>query len=267
MKTILRAQHKRARKSALQKTIFAVIFLGLIGLLNYFAVNPFSRISTSVSSVVWTAKEQTQRELNDFYALLRSKQGLVLENNKLTQELLDQEHTNVSLEALRIENDELKHLLGRTSEKELILGAVISRPYTSPYDTLVIDIGSEDGVGVGAQVMALGDFVVGFVTTVFPQTSQVTFYSSPGVKTNILIGEQRIPATAEGRGGNNFITQLPRDSEVAVGDVVTLSHFDTQVFAVVEEVIRSSTDAFQTVLFKNPVNIFNTKWIQVVVPE
>lgn len=263
MKTILRTQHKRAQKSVFQKAIIAILFLGSIGLLNYFNINPLSNVSQSISVTIWKVKEGTQRELNDFYSLLRSKESLVYENNKLHQKLIDMEHLSISEEALRQENNELKQMLGRDIEESMIVGAVLSRPNLSPYDTLIIDIGSKEGVHVGAQVVALGDFVVGFVSKVFTHTAQVTFYSSPGVKTNIFIGSNSIPASAEGRGGNNFIVELPRDAEVAAGDIVTLAHFDTQVFGVVEDITRSSADAFQVILFTNPVNIFNTKWVQV----
>ena len=214
--------------------------------------------------MVWKAKDTTQRELNDFYSLLRSKKSLVLENNKLKQNLLSVEHQGISLEAVRAENSELKQMLGRDIDVNTILGSVLSRPNTSPYDTLIIDIGSKDGLHVGDQVVALGDFVVGFVSKVFTNTAQVTFYSSPGIKTNVLIGKNNIPASAEGRGANNFIVRLPRDIEVEKDDIVTLSHFDTQIFGVVEEIFRTSTDAFQIVLFNNPVNVFNTKWVQII---
>ncbi len=264
MKTILRAQRKRARKSTLQKALFAILFLGIIGLFNVFQINPFSGVSHSVAAVIWQAKEGTQRELNDFYQLFRSKQSLVEENRRLEQRLVDQEYLWISERALRQENEELKGMLGRDIEESTILGSVLSRPDTSLYDTLIIDVGAEDNVHVGDQVVALGDFVIGFVSKVFRNTSQVTFYSSPGVKTNIFIGEENIPATAEGRGANNFVVQVPRDVEVEENDIVTLAHFDTQVFAVVDTVIGDSADAFKTLLFSNPVNVFNIKWVQVI---
>ena len=264
MKTILRAQHKRARKSAFQKTMFAVLFLGSIGLLNYFNVNPFSNVSHGAASSVWKVKEGTQRELNDFYSLFRSKQSLVLENNKLEQSLLEKEHLDISIQALRSENRELKQMLNRDIEESSVMGAVLSRPNTSPYDTLIIDIGAESDVHVGDKVVALGDFVVGFISKVFRNTSQVTLYSSPGIKTNVLIGESNIPASAEGRGANNFVVQLPRDTEVVAGDIVVLSDFDTQIFGQVQKIERTSTDAFQLVYFTNPINVFNTKWVQII---
>jgi cell shape-determining protein MreC len=264
MKTILRAQHKRARRSAVQKTIFAVLFLGAVGLLNFFHVNPFGGIAQSVGSSVWQAKEVAQREMNDFYQLFKSKQQLVDEKHALKQQIIDDQHLSISNTALREENAELKQMLGRDIENRAILASVLSRPNTSPYDTLIIDIGAKDNVHVGDEVIALGDFIVGYVSKVFRDTSHVTFYSSPGVKTNVFIGENNIPATAEGRGANNFVVQVPRDAVVEEGDIVTLANFDTQIFAVVDTIIANSADAFKTILFSNPVNVFNTKWIQVI---
>lgn len=259
-----REHNARTRKKTVRNTIIALLGIGVIAAFNIWNVNPFRVPANVIAGSLWGLEQGLASRAQLFAELLRSKRSLALDNASLRQKNAEQENLAAVNKALEKENADLKFLLGRTDSTDRILASVLSKPNVSPYDTLVIDVGTNNGVHVGDRVIALGDFVVGFVSNVYPTTAQVTFFSSPGQKTEVKIGEAGIGATAEGRGGNNFAAALPRDTIVAKGDVVTLASFDTQVFAVVESVLSNSTDAFKTVLFKNPVNIFTIDWVEVV---
>lgn len=264
---ISRQQNKSARKNILKKTAFVALFVLTLVLLNTTERNPLTGASYAIATPFWKAQTVIQNRVGSFLSLLKSKKSLIEENNALKNSLQEIEYFTISFEAAKKENSELKRLLGRVEGRDTILAAVLSRPRTSPYDTLVIDIGSTDNIHVGDLVIAFGDYVVGFISKVYTHNAQVTLFSAPGIKTNVLIGEENRVASAEGRGGGNFIAELPRDVNISEGDVVILADITTQIFSVVESISHTSVDAFQVIRFKNPVNLFTLTWVQVVRTE
>src|SRR3989344_5593533 len=73
------------------------------------------------------------------------------------------------LDALYQENLDLKARLNRDARVGRILGAVLLRPPATPYDTLVIDIGSDEGVALGGTVSAGGTIMIGTILEGYPR--------------------------------------------------------------------------------------------------
>lgn len=264
MKIISRQYKKRERQRTIQHLALAILFLVFVGFLNMTGRNPFTGALYFISVPVLKTEDSFLQTVGNFLGTLKSKRTLLAENRELKAQLQDTEGLSLVNKTLTEENKSLKHLLGREVEDNSILAAVVSRPGTSPYDTFIIDVGARDGIHVGDEVIAHGDFLVGFVSKVFTNSSQATLYSSPGEKTNIRIGQSGVEAVATGRGAGNFSAALPRDIEVHEGDTITLQSFDTQIFGEVGSVVRKETDAFQVILFSSPVNVFTVKYLQVV---
>lgn len=255
---------RRARKTNQKRIALIGLFFVVVLTLNFFNINPFGRVTEAIARPIWGTQSFLQEEIVDFRNVLKSKKALVVENNSLRQEKEERRHIELQLALLEQENSELRHLLGRNDEVQKVLAKVLNRPLTSPYDTIIIDLGTSNGIHVGDQVIALGDFAIGEISRVSPNTAQVTLYSSPGERSNVFIGPERIAGVAEGRGAGNFRASLPRDAELAIGDSVVLEQNETQVFGVVEAISRDAADAFQLVLFKNPVNIFSIRYVEVI---
>ena len=167
--------------------------------------------------------------------------------------------------ALKNENADLKNILGRknNSQKE-ILATILAKPFFSPYDTLVIDLGSADGIAVGDQVIALGNTYIGKISEVYSHSSKVTLYSSSGETIDVLVGTSTVEKTATGMGGGNFSLQMPVGSNVNIGDPIIIPSISANIFSTVEKIDSEPTDSFETVLFKNPVNISELQYVEVV---
>jgi rod shape-determining protein MreC len=198
--------------------------------------------------------------------LLRSKRSLVFENEDLKNKIKETEFKLLEFEFLKQENESLKELLNRETFdiKNTVLGAVLARPNVSPYDTFIIDIGESSNIEYGNDVYVSGNIFIGKVDGVYKNTSTVKLFSSPGEITPISIGLHNISANAEGMGGGNFIVELPRGTEVEKGDIITMPSIDIKLFAVIEEIEANPSDPFITILFKNPINMNDIKWVQVV---
>lgn len=259
--------HKEKKQGLFTKVFLAILAIAvIIFIVRFFFPNTLTSTGQFISSPFWKAKNSSVEGVVNSTQLLRSKRSLIFENDNLKNEIKETEFKLLGFESLKQENESLKELLGRgvLNIEDTVLGAVLARPNISPYDTFIIDIGSGHKILKDDDVFVYGNVYIGKVDEVFKNTSTVKLFSSPGEITQVSIGLQNISANAKGRGGGNFIVELPRGTEVEKGDIVTIPGIDIKLFAVVEEIESRPSDPFITILFKNPVNINDIKWVQVV---
>jgi len=258
------------RKGRRNKKILTPIGAGMlvvvasIALAHFFFPQALSGSLHTALRPLWSAQQATAALVEGVSHFLHSKQKLIVENRTLQNQIKVMQSQLLSRNVLYEENKTLKELLGRGTAEDMLLASILSRPHSSLYDTFVIDVGHNQALEEGARVMVSGDIVIGVVAKVFKNTSLVTLFSTPGEETEIIIGLQQIVATAIGKGGGNFITQLPRDVGVEEGDSIVMPGINTKLFGIVETIEVDITQPFQTILFKNPVNIAEIKWVQVV---
>ncbi len=170
-------------------------------------------------------------------------------------------------DALYRENLELKARFGRASQVQRILGGIISRPPATPYDTLVIDAGSAEGIAQGDLVSAGGTAIVGIVSEVYTHAARVTLYSSPGEKYDALLrlpGEnESIPVAIEGQGGGSLRAQVPAGTLVSIGDDALLPGVAGGVSARVSSIEKGEGESFVTLYFNLPADIFTLRFVEV----
>jgi cell shape-determining protein MreC len=143
----------------------------------------------------------------------------------------------------------------------LILGAVIEKPPRGIYDELLIDIGSNNGVTVGAPVYAPGLILIGSTTVVYGNMARVALYSSVGGSYQVSIGPKRVPALAVGRGGGQYEAQVAQGSDIREGDAVSDAIIGTGPFGVVRSILSNPSDPFETILFAPAVSVYSLDWV------
>jgi cell shape-determining protein MreC len=179
---------------------------------------------------------------------------------------LAQEHA-----ALRAENAtlvakvaDLTALLGtRTEPFEGILAGVLARPPVSPYDTLLVDQGSDDGVGLGARVYGPGGTPIGAVTEVLRRSAQVTLYSTRGSLQYGWAGANRTPVELSGAGSGGFFATAPRDAGLVPGDGVYLAHGGALPIGVVVELTTDPSAPLTEVHVRPFTNPFSLTWVTI----
>lgn len=144
-----------------------------------------------------------------------------------------------------------------------ILAAVLQRPPFSPYDELIIDIGHDYNLSTSSMVYVSGGILIGRVVDVLNTTAKVKLFSSPNEKYEVLVGTSHTPATAIGRGGGQYETNVSRDTVVKEGDFVLNSALNDKPFGIVSAVLLDPTLPFETILFAPPVNIYQLRWVLV----
>ncbi len=157
---------------------------------------------------------------------------------------------------------ELEKALALRPLETYISARVIARPQHTHFDSLVIDQGSSAGVVVGDTVTAFG-VMVGSVSSVSRNSAVVQLTSSPGSTRDFELGEPRAVVVAEGKGGGSFEALVPRDVELAVGDVVTDIE-SGYPGAVVRGIASSTSDVTHTLYLSLPVALVDISVVSLV---
>ncbi len=250
----------RDDKKSILIPFFIVIFLIII-----FSISYTRNILFTAGTPLWYVKNSTVNFISENLAVLKSKRSLLEENSQLKDQLFAKNKQQALYEVLKSENEDIKNILNRKKNSQnLLLSAVLVKPFLSAYDTLIIDVGESFGVKVGDQVLADGNTYIGYISDVHDNVSKVVLYSSPGEKVKVLIGNSNIEKEAQGLGGGNFRVDLPREIDVKEGDNVIMPSISTNIFGTVEKTEFKESDSFQSILFKNPVNVSELKWVEVI---
>ncbi|MBX2866927.1 hypothetical protein KTR10_03160 [Candidatus Kaiserbacteria bacterium] len=225
------------RNSKVGKTILiAVIALlviyfgrGLIGATISTILRPLYIAENTLSDSTYFSDRETLREQ------IISLEGELRERGVESEELI----------RLRNENEELRGVLGRSEEEDRIAVSVIAQPPYMPYDALLIDAGSRDGIKEGAVVYHYGDRAVGLVSKVFERSALVTLFSTPDVETTVYILGPDIFTTAYGVGDGTVRVSVPQDIALSEEDIVILPSLETGVLGTITTVDRVITEPEQ----------------------
>lgn len=192
----------------------------------------------------------------------QTKLSLSEENNKLRQELRSTSHVMARERVLTRENEELKETLGRSISKDARLAVVLSRPPFMMYDTLIIDLGLGSTIEVGDRVYAKGDIAIGEVAAVYPQTSLVTLFSTPGRELQVRVATTTL--TAKGRGLGNYLLEVPREYAMATGTEVMLPSLLPSLLGVVDTIEAHPADPVQYVYVRAPLSLNDLYFVTLV---
>lgn len=209
----------------------------------------------------------------------RPKSALASDVIELRSKLGMREGIEATADALRAENKELKELLGRKMKGTHVLARVVSRPPLQVYDTLLIDVGSNEGVIQGAVVFANGEYAIGTVTRVYDSSSVVTLSSAPGETRTASVAEL-IPAehasstSSEkheliftGIGGGGFHAQVPKHLVISTGTPMVLPSFNTAVMGIITGERIPEDGSLKDIYGSLPFGINSLDWVSVQVPE
>ncbi len=108
-----------------------------------------------------------------------------------------------------------------------VWATVIGRGADSWWNQILIGKGGNDGIKAGSVVVAPGG-LVGRVTHVSPNSSQILLVSDPNSQVGVVISRSRFSGMLKGQSQNTAILEFfERDPDVKVGDIVHTSQFST----------------------------------------
>ena len=174
---------------------------------------------------------------------IRDRNTLLQQIEQLTQERDKASYDKARLAILESDNATLRRLRDIPG-KERIIADVVVRPNETPYDTLVVHKGSDDGVKEGALVYA--DLsVVGQVVRVFGQSSLVMLFTTPDVESPVYLYGPNIFAHAYGMGGGVLRVSVPQGVVVAVGNPVSVPMTNSGIYGTVAYIESNASNPEQ----------------------
>jgi cell shape-determining protein MreC len=180
----------------------------------------------------------------------------------LKETISTQSGNAATIERLIHENTELRTLLGDTPETRIVAG-VIARPPYVPYDVLVIDQGSDDGIKTGALVYHASNFVIGYVEKVFNASAIVSLFSSPHSESTVYVFGPDVYATAYGEGGGVIRISVPQGIAIREGNVVVLPMLTAGTLGTVGSITSLPTQPEQHAYLSFPVSMQSVRLVSV----
>lgn len=263
--TSFKPRRPRARAGALW--IALGLFLVVLSVLMWRTT--FSGFFWQVLEPVLTTRTKIGGVFGQVRAQFMNKNDLYTQNIHLQETLASTSMALLDRDLLYRENLELKQRLGHTIEQKRVLAGVIARPPALPYDQLIIDAGTREGVTVGSPVAAGGTVVIGTVSEVYGSSSRVKLFSSSGETYDALLQLKGglIPISVEGLGAGTLVTKLPIDTAVAVGDTAVLPGLAASFIATVSAINAPHDQSFMTVYMRMPVSPFTLRYVEVWVGQ
>lgn len=155
-----------------------------------------------------------------------------IEWEALEKENADLKSRSVDYDELVAENSRLRGLLDyKTShpQYQLVTGAVISRDYGTWSNTMIIDIGTSDGIAKDMAVIAPTG-VVGFISDVYPHSARVQLLTDPRTSIGAIVQrpESRVSSVVRGNGSvptEPQFVNIAKDADILEGDTLVTSGF------------------------------------------
>ena len=177
------------------------------------------------------------------------------ELNSLKEKNIELENKAVLLESAKKENEELKIILSRPDKKVIFLVQSSLVLLNRPYDMVVIDAGSDNGVKQGMKAVAYGGILIGHIAEVFPGASKIKLVSYPGEETNLIIENAKISAIGLGLGGGNIEVKIPSSVKVISGDKINTEGTLHYLLGTADKIEADTLNPFQKIIFRMPVNL------------
>lgn len=197
-------------------TRYTLGFIASIGLL-YFFSTPVGIVSGYILSPLHGLKVAVVQLVSPLSSFFSSRQSLEREVETLKDALKNNTYDRARLSVL--ERDVAMLQNEQNGEKSRIVARVVRHPNETPYDTLLIDKGSADGVHEGSFVYA-NRVAIGSAARVLPRSSLVVLFSTPDIETPVYAYGPDVFARAYGMGGGVLRVSVPQGIQLSVGDAV-----------------------------------------------
>ena len=265
MRMNYRQKNDRQRRGARNFVPFAVVafIFGLIFLVRFIFPNFFPRVFEVIALPIWNARRSVLDVGGNLHTIFQSKNGLVTENSRLKDELESYRNSQLDLERLRRENEMLRQIIGKGGNARGILAEVLVKPPQSSYDSIILDVGSRDGVFIGNTITVPPNIALGKISEIGFKTSKATLFSTAGNMVYTLIDNSNISVTITGKSGGNFEVELPREVPINRGDILVSSEIPRSIIGTIEDIQFDATDALQRILIKSPVNISELRFVEI----
>ncbi len=226
----------------------AIVVLGarlLLPNVFWYTFSPLFHISNTLAS-----------DSHVFIASFGDASRLTLQNETLANENA----------ALALENQTLlqkmNSISGLGAETRGIVAGVVARPPLSPYDTLMLSVGSGAGITSGMEAFGEGGVPLGVVSSIQNNFSRITLFSSPSMSTQGWVGKENVPLIIRGAGAGAMQASVPRSASIAEGDIVFLPGPGMLPIGSVVRIDSDPSSPSVTLRIQSAINLFSLGWVE-----
>ncbi len=260
MKTNFPLKSKPKKETKPKLVIATVLFVLLAGMAFLFP-NVTRSSMYFFSKPVWFSRNTTLNSFSGVIKFFSFKSTLVSQNQSLLDEIEVLKLKESDYDLILKENQDLKLEFGRKIDVKRIIARVVSKPPRSPYDTIVIDAGSAEGIMLGSKVYMGDNVIVGLVTNATPHTSLVEMFSTGNKKQDAVLSRTGTTYTLLGQGGANMKVEVPKDTDIIWGDTFIYPSLSSSIIGNVYFIDTNSQSSFKTVYIRIPGNVFSSKYL------
>lgn len=256
-------RNKSNKKNGLIVSLGFVGFIILIFVVTFSVARYIPRLSILAATTLLDANTLRTENALILKSIPQSKKALAIQNQELRQKVAELQSIVADRNTLSLENQQLKEVFGRKADSDKkILARILAKPPISSYDSLLIDVGQNDGIEAG-DIAYIGNVAVGQVTEVLKNTSKVALFSAPGNEITAEIGTEHLPIKIKGMGGYNFSAQVPKNSPISRGDSAALQNFRVSVLGNVYKIETKPEEPFDEIMITLPFNLNNILWVEI----
>ena len=221
----------RTRKTSMIGIIITIIILIIIVIISNIKVNNVTHIESGLSMLVMPIQNGLTYLKNWIFGndeFFTNINNLQQENEELKKKNSELEQSLRELEIIKSENVTLKeyvNLKDKYTEYETIPGYVINKDISNYSDTIIINLGSKDGVDVNMPVIS-DQGLVGHIISVTNSTAKVQTIVDTASSISCTLTTSRDTVIARGTLSEDSTlkaTYIPTEATVLEGDKVETS--------------------------------------------
>ncbi len=200
--------------------VLAAAFLVVI--LGQAVPGPIRSVALTLGKPVWHVAELGRSLVASVQGFGQSNNQLAAENAALVEELHELRRSTFMARSGSLAGEAR---VMSPDQAHAIPASVLVSDKVAPFDLLVVDRGTNDGVSAGALVVTEEGYAVGSVWYVAASTAGVRMFSATGALTGLYLTDRAtstLHLTVHGRGSGTLMARVPRDQPVGPNDVLML---------------------------------------------
>jgi rod shape-determining protein MreC len=256
--------------------IVIVLFVATVVLLNTRSIDAPRDVTALVTLPLQRLLREAGNELRGATGAVGDATTLRDRNTELEQVVAQLTVENLRLKEIEAENVRLRSLLqfrdvnpSYTYKGGQVVGRIVASEPTNIVQSILIDIGSNNGIEPGMPVVTERG-LVGRVTDVYRNAARVLLITDSSSNVNTMLQNTRLRGILRGRAGQMPIMDyLPQDQSILVGDIVVTSgeggRFPTGIpVGQVVEVEQNDVEMFQRAVVRTTVDFDTLETVLVV---
>jgi rod shape-determining protein MreC len=269
-------ERPRTRRRIRWWPVVIVLLAAIVILVNTQSIDAPRDLTARLTLPVQRLLRQAGNELRSATGVAGDTASLRERNVELEQIVAQLTVENLRLKEIEAENVRLRGLLqfrdvnpSFTYKGGQVVGRIVANEPTSIVKSILIDIGSSNGIEPGMPVVTERG-LVGRVTDVYRNAARVLLITDSSSNVNTMLQNTRLRGMLRGRTGQlPIMDYLPQDQQILVGDIVVTSgeggSFPIGIpVGQVVEVEQNDVEMFQRAVVRTTVDFDTLETVLVV---